>query len=74
MVNKALASKFCGDVSNRAEICGKDAGSYISVLPNCMGCRLSLQCMILHSHLVETCEEAGQISAPQIKVSWTVSS
>ena len=26
MVNKALASKFCGDVSNRAEICGKDAG------------------------------------------------
>ena len=66
MVNKALASKFCGDVSNRAEICGKDAGSYVSLLPNCMGCRLSLQCMILHSHLVETCEEAGHISAPQI--------
>ena len=74
MVNKALASKFCGEVSNPSETCSKDDESYVSVLPNCMGGRLSLQCMILHSHLVETCEEAGQISAPQIKVSWTVSS
>ena len=64
MVNKALASKFCGDVSNRAEICGKDAGSYVSVLPNCLGSRLSLRYMILRSHLVEACEEAG---APQIR-------
>ena len=42
----------------------KDAGSYVSVLPNCLGSRLSLRYMILRSHLVEACEEAG---APQIR-------
>ena len=38
---------------------------------HCLGSRLSLRCVILHSHLVEACEEAG---APQIRGSWTMPS
>jgi len=74
MVNKALASKFCGEVSNPSETCSKDDESYVSVLPNCIVSRLSLRCVILRSHLVETCEKACHVSAPQIRGCWTVSS
>ena len=54
MVNKALASKFCGEVSNPTETCSKDAGSYVSVLPNCMGSRLSLWCILCGAHYALT--------------------
>ena len=74
MVDKALAFQFGGEGSNPAETCREAAGSDVSVIPMCMGSRLSLRCVILRSYLVETCEEADHISAPKIRGNWTVSS